>query len=223
MKIIGKCKKVLLAALITVGATSEADAASVSYLLDQSNIFPDGVNYLQVTIDDQGTPGDINFTVTPLSPLLMGDQPVIQKFALNGLGLSSANIVLTGMSSQGWRVLNNKKVSEFGTFSTVISGRRTHRADPLTFSITGINNDSINSYTALSTGGNSVFFSAKSKAPGLRRDYAASGYFGGGTSLVTPTSVVPLPPAITLFGSGLIGLIGIAGRNREKYIPGWRA
>ena len=213
MKTIGGCKMILLAALVAGGMASEADAASVSYLLDQSNVLPNGVDYLQVTIDDQGAPGNINFTVTPLSSLQAGSHFGIQKFAFNGAGLSRANILFTGASSSGWSVSKNKNVSEFGSFGTLLAGKGQHRADPLTFSITGIAGDSIDSYTVLSTGGNSVLLSAH--VAGLGNRHLRSGYFGGSTNMVTPSSVVPLPAAASLFGTGLIGLLGVAMRKSK--------
>ena len=44
----------------------------------------------------------------------------------------------------------------------------------------------------------------------LPLDYGAD-YLG--SALVRPTAVVPVPPAVWLFGSGLLGLIGVARRK----------
>ncbi len=58
-------------AALALNVAGAANAASISYYLDQSNTegsWPDNVNYLQVTIFDSiANPGDIEFLVTPLA------------------------------------------------------------------------------------------------------------------------------------------------------------
>src|SRR5437868_2782766 len=58
----------LAAAALGVFSLNGAYAASVSYILDQSNALPDGNDYLRVTIED-GLNGAIDFTVEVLSAL----------------------------------------------------------------------------------------------------------------------------------------------------------
>ncbi len=64
------CRR-LIASAITMAAMAAATsthAASVSYVLNQSNTLADGVPYLQVTIAD-GANGAIDFTVQVLASL----------------------------------------------------------------------------------------------------------------------------------------------------------
>jgi hypothetical protein len=74
------------AALCALGCAS-AQGASISYYLNQSNALPDNVNYLKVTVSDDGlaAPNTIYFRVEILSPLLdiAGTNFGIQRFAFN--------------------------------------------------------------------------------------------------------------------------------------------
>ena len=195
-------------------------AASISFYMDQSNTLPDGVNYLQVTIDDALAPGNINFTVTPLSSLtdIAGSNFGIQEFAFNGDGLSSANILFTD-DAVGWKFSGGVNFSEFGVFDNLAKGTGSSRANPLTFSITGVNGDTINSYaSALSDG--TAFFAAHvagfSFGCGGSGRCITSAKFAGDEDGTVPPSSVPAPTAAWLFASGLIGMAAVSRRNRAK-------
>lgn len=196
-----------------------ANAASVSYFLDQSNLssgpLGDGTNYLQVTIDDQGAPGLINFTVKTLPALnnIAGSNFGIQTFALNTL-LNTSSIPDSAIVNlpSGWS--GNvppppNTIDGFGTFDIAVDNGGGNRLTTLTFSI-NVPGDTITDYVKLS-GGNAaqgnVFFAAH---VGGFDDGAGntSAFFGGSTP-------VPLPAAAWLFGSGLLGLGGIARRRRS--------
>jgi hypothetical protein len=86
--------------------TSQANAASMSYFLDQSNALPDGVNYLTVTIDDESDPGDINFSVVVnTSEFTPGSNFGMQTFSFNfdnSLSVTSSSIVDIDPSS--WNI-----------------------------------------------------------------------------------------------------------------------
>ena len=194
-------------------ATAAVQAASVSYFLDQSNALQGGINYLQVTLDDEGTPGAVNFTITALPALTPGSNIGIQSFAFNGNPLSTSNLLFTGTAAAGWQLANhNGSMSEFGKFSNVVTATGNHRADPLTFSIVGILGDDFSDYVALSQGhgADPVFFAAH--VAGFRGCSLTSAYFGGGD--ITP---VPVPGTAWLFGSGLIGLAAVV-RLRTRYV-----
>ena len=64
-----------LSALLLALVGIQANAATISYYLDQSNALLDGVSYAQVTISDSTTTiGDIDFSVEVLaSALLLAD------------------------------------------------------------------------------------------------------------------------------------------------------
>lgn len=150
-------------ALVCAGAWAvQAHAASVSFFMNQSNALPDGVNYLEVTVQDVGT--DVQFTVTPLSPLTSsaGSNFGIQAFGFNTNGLvpplTIANLLLPG----GWSpAIGNQTMDGFGRFDVEASGTGSTR----------------------------------------------QAFFCGSTP-------VPVPAAVWLFGSGLIGLIGIGRRKK---------
>ena len=191
-------------------STLPASAATVSYLLEDSNHYASGVPYVRVTVSDTGAPGAINFTVTPLAALdpfrSDGDQYGIHQFGFHGPALALANIAGVPAS---WEMQPGYELDKFGTFANILHDR-THdfTQNPLAFSIIGIDGDTIADYAPCADELNGVCFAAKVHdvivlgRPDL--DYA---YVGGG-------SAVPLPAAVWLFGSGLLGLIGVARRKR---------
>ena len=210
--------KIVAGLLVGLSIASSSQAASISYFLDQSNKLADGVNYLKVTIDDEGALGAINFTVEALQPLLdlAGPNFGIQKFAFNilgGVGAEADDVDLPG----GWRARNGGRMDGFGLFDVTLKGRGNKRQDPLTFSITGVDLDTIQSYIDLSSGrspqGFSLFsahvagfdlcegdsYPADKKSYGGCSHRVSSAYFGG-------NQVVPAPPAIWLLGTAIAGL-----------------
>ena len=147
--------KPTLAAALTIGLLSAtASQASSVYYLDQSNKLADGINYLQVTISDDRAPGVIDFSVKALQPLLdlAGDNFGIDKFAFNIVGGVSAEASDVDLLPAGWRARDGGRMDGFGLFDVRLKGRGNARQDPLTFSITGVDLDTIQSYIDLSTG-----------------------------------------------------------------------
>ena len=112
---------------------------SVSYYLDQSNIdatYPDGQNFLQVTISDDVN-GNIDFVVQTLAPLSSnaGTNYGIDSFGFNTpQSVSLANI----SGPAGWTLQTTQNQDGFGNFTDVVNTTGQNRADPLMFSITGI-------------------------------------------------------------------------------------
>ena len=191
--------------------TVSSHAASVSFFLNQSNVLPDGNNYLQITIDDEGLAGAINFKVQTIAPLtgFSGSNFGIQQFGFNSLELGVNNI--SGLPNS-WKLKHDKKMNEFGKFENVLVGKKWHRENSLMFSIIGIEDDSIYSYANNYDGENGFFYSANVAGfcPADKRkqsgDCISNAYFAGG-------SPVPVPAAIWLFGSGLVGLLGFVRRK----------
>ena len=221
-KSLGRTTPLALAATFAAAlmSASPAQAASVSYFLDQSNRLPDWTNdYLKVTIDDQGALGAINFTVETLDAL---SARACKKFGILSFGFNGAELDKENIFDlpDGWKFKNDKKMDGFGKFENVLIGKKWDRQDPLTFSIVGIDGDSIYSYAASHGKSDGVLFSAY--AGGLERNKhgkwrdddchrcTKGAYFGGGEP-----APVPLPAAAWLFGSGLLGLIGVARRKRR--------
>ena len=73
-----------MASLLLMFATC-TQAASVSYILDQSNRFEDGVDYLSITLSDDAEEGMLSVTVSMLPALqsLLGDNAGIQALSFN--------------------------------------------------------------------------------------------------------------------------------------------
>jgi hypothetical protein len=199
-----------------------AQASTVSYYLDQSNALAEPVNYLLVTIDDEGAAGDVNFTVEILQPLI--------DIADSGFGIASFGFNLTsGVPFTGtisgpddWTFDLAMNEDGFGVFDVVVerafSGVR--QSPALTFSISGVDGDVPLDYVALSSvqGGQQgpVFFAAlvggfEELDPDGSGGHPSitSAYFGGST-------LVPLPAAFWLFSTALLGLLGISRRYRTN-------
>jgi hypothetical protein len=218
-----KKKKSVLAAFGTLLVTmaGAAQAASVSYYLDQSNLssgpLGDGINYLMVTVDDQGSPGLINFSVQTLPALngIAGSNFGIQTFALNTLldtsTIPDGSIVNLPSGWSGNVVPPPNTIDGFGMFDISVDNGGGNRLTTLNFSI-DVAGDNVGDYIALSSGNagqGNVFFAAH--VAGFDDGAGnTSAFFGGSTS-----APVPLPAAAWLFGSGLLGLGALARRGRS--------
>lgn len=199
----------IAAGVLAAFASAPAFAVSVSYYLDQSNInaspYPDGQNYLQVTISDNVN-GNIDFLVQTLAPLssYAGSNYGIDAFGFNtALSISLANI--TGLPA-GWSVQTTQNMDGFGNFIDVVNGAGQSRVDPLMFSITGISGDTPMDYVMLSTGNagqGHVDFAAH--VGGLNTQITG-GYFGG-------SAPVPEADTYAMLLAGL-SLVGFAARRK---------
>lgn len=197
----------VFAALAVFG--SAAHAASISYVLDQSNakpLLPDGAAYLQVTVAD-GASGGIDFTVDIL-PRLTGVADAgfgLRSFAFSSQG--AANVLLgkniLGLPA-GWSVAFGSSAGSFGSFDVVLQAGAGSAVTPrFTFSIGGVSGDTIADYAVLSRGratDGRVYFAAlvagfSDQDPG--RKTLTKAWFGG--SQVIP--VVPIPGAAWLLAS----------------------
>lgn len=219
-------------------------AASVRYIMDQSNLLSDGVDYLQVTIDDEGVAGNINFTVETLGAL---DSMAQEKYGLDLFAFNS-QIELEDSSISGlqkkWSFDESGNISEYGVFSYEIkTDDKKSLTSILNFSITGVDGDVINDYILYSVfsgdeegeseeedrdddseeGDNKehsengtrelseIFFAAHVKGFKITGDpEVESAFFAGGMK------PVPLPAAVWLFLSGIIGLTGFSLKNKKR-------
>jgi hypothetical protein len=190
-----------IAATLVMGMGT-ASAASITYYLDQSNTegtWPDGVNYLSVTISDSlSNPGDIEFLVTPLATLTVsaGTNFGIQAFGFNSnFTLTDANII----DPAGWTT-GSGNLDGFGSYQVREAGNGSNRQNPLSFRITGISGDTPLDYAVAGAGGaqGTYFFAAHVAGMTIG---PGSAYFGGNAT------VVPVPAAVWLLGSAL-GLLG---------------
>ncbi len=184
-------------------AATAANAASVSYYLDKSNDLADGSNYAKVTIADNGA--DIDFTVevltaafpTPLSNF--GMQTFMFNYD-NALNVGASN--LGDVDPTSWQIKEDKNAGGgFGKFEFEWKGAGNSRTELLTFTISGVAGDTVESYAIgadwLSSGSDEFF--AAHIAGYTDGDGSTSGKFAGSTA-------VPLPAAVWLFMTALGGM-----------------
>ena len=204
-----------------------------------TNDIPNGTTYATVTIDNDGIDaGVINFSVALSS---YWDDKIdsgfgIQSFAFNldggAIGLADTNVSLL---PTGWGAnvdLAGTNQDGMGDFDVTINkSGQPNRQDPLTFSI-GLDGDSLLDYVAGSqAGANGSFLFALHIAgftdqnPSAPVDQAICDASSDPASIescnlltsvwVGNSAVVPVPAAAWLFGSGLLGLAGIARRKKS--------
>jgi hypothetical protein len=192
-----------------------AQAASVSYFLDKSNDLPDGINYLQVTISD-GAMDNIDFVVDVLTANFTspGGNFGMDKFFFNydnNLTVSASNIM--NVDPNTWDILEDKNAGGgFGKFEFQLKGAG-NRTSQLTFSINDVAGDTPSTYAMgadfLGNGNGSTEFFAAHVG-----DF--DGQYGVTSAQFAGSTLVPVPAAVWLFGSGLIGLVGVARRKRSS-------
>jgi hypothetical protein len=226
------------AVLVGLGFAGSSQAASISYFLNNSDKLPDGTNYLLVTMSD-GLNGAVNFTVDVLQPLVDLAATTgfgITKFAFNvapGTKLTPNNVDISGLP-KGWVKGPHQPMDGFGKYDMRlrITNARTPHTPSISFSIIGIDFDTLLSYVDLASGSSEgpSFFSArvdgltlgceagqpqqpvplvgkKSKRTSSRSVHLSTvckptDAFFGGA-----TSAVPAPPALWLLGTGIAGLV----------------
>ena len=194
-------------------AMSQQVAASTIYALTDSNTegaWPDGVAYAFVTLTQSGSnvtvsvdANDAAFTPPPLL-----SNYGIQAFAFNDL---SGTLVLGDISALpgGWsaNVPPSGNSDGFGLFDAQVDSTGTNRQDPLTFTVL---NSTVADFADVSSNGSlfAVHITDIDGGTDSNGGPITSAWFGGGT-------VVPVPAAVWLFGSGLLGLVGVARRRRS--------
>ncbi len=196
-------------AALALNAAGAANAASISYYMNQSNTegsWPDGINYLQVTISDSiSNPGDIEILVTPLPSLTVsaGTNFGIQAFGFNSTqALTAANII----DPAGWST-GSGNLDGFGAYQVREDGTGSNRQNPLALRITGISGDVVADYAVAGAGGaQGTYYFAAHVAGMTPVAGQTSAYFGGNT-------VVPVPAAAWLLGSAIAGLGWVRRRH----------
>lgn len=178
-------KSVLLAA--TLFSTAAANAST--YYLENNNLSQPG-SLASVTLTNNGN--DVDITVTAIAPSLQ----------LAGFGFN----LLNNPISISCNTLPQNYSCNVGTFQYNGGGNFTDQADPANFSVD--NRFSEFSFTLLNHNEDDFVANANGNlfATHVYLDDGSTGFAHGGT--------VPVPAALWLFGSGLLGLIGISRRKK---------
>ena len=258
-------KGLTLATLLAGGmiAASGANAASATYGLNINNEYTTDLaqTYVAVTIED-GTgshAGDIKFTVDANNSLFdttpfEDTQSVYQTFENFGIqsfgfnidvasGLNFASLAIeypvgSTPSYDSWSD-DSRNQDGYGRFDLVVRDGGSSRQDPLMFWITGVDGDTIDTYsTASQNSSNTNYWFAAHvtdfntgeygyrddtegnvcipETTGCTYQLLTSAYFTGGDGEGggPPAGVIPVPAAVWLFGSGLLGLVGVARRRK---------
>lgn len=190
-----------------LGFSGVAQAASMSYQMDQTNsdILADGFDYLTVTISDNGPDIDFSVVVNTSEFPTPGANFGLQSFYFNydpTLTVDSSNI--TNIMPSTWDISTDRGAGGgFGFFEFKLAGTGQTRTETLTFTISGIDGDTIEDYAIGYEGIGEAYFAAHVAGWGDNGEYSAKF-----------ATVVPVPAAVWLFGTGLIGLAGIARRKR---------
>lgn len=196
-------------------ASMPVSAATVSYFLNLSNALPDGTNYLKVTISDSTTSlGDIDFRVDVIGDSFpaAGGNFGMDKFLFNydaGLSVTACNI--TDINA-GWRINSDKNAGGgFDRYAFELKGSGATRTNLLTFTISGVSGDTPFSYATGADylhNGSTEFFAAHVGSFDAYPYGTSSAWLAGSTA-------VPVPAALWLLGSGLIGLVAVARRRQR--------
>lgn len=230
----------LLGAVLSV-CTGAAQAASVTYYLNQSNedaVLPDDVtSYLSVTITDGVTfgsdTGAVRFDVTMLAPLLSIAAPGsfgIMAFVFN-TDLVVPESAIVGLPA-GWGANvapPPNQADGFGKFDIDVADTNNPQNATLSFYVSGVSGDTIANYYFLSfdvAGQGNTYFGAHVRGfadqdPAfcdVNKDLVdecavTSAWFGGGS--LTPIQPIPVPAAAWLFASAL-GALRL--RHRRKSV-----
>ena len=204
--------------------SSKATAATVTYDLELNNLSQfTGQTLARVTLTDIAG-GGVDFTV---EALLAGSR--LNQFGFNFLSNTEPfGFSITGLPSVwGYSVAIDAQggFNGFGKFDVdVKDGGNNGRLNPLTFSVSV---GTVEDYVAFSDkGAEPSLFSAHATNLNINGSGSCSaedvtggickaitGYAGGGT--LVPPAEIPLPAAVWLFGSGLIGIAGMGWRKKS--------
>lgn len=225
-------KNKIIFALLSAGLFALSQQAfAITYFLDNSNeegSLPDGPFYASVTLTQDGN--DVDFWVDINDSLF--EQPAepnnfgIDAFAFNNNFTTNGDFTaadVTGLPT-GWTatVPTTGNSGVFGLFDAQLDAGTT-RVDPLHFTVLDA---LISDFELASTGntgpeGANAWFAVRitgfcqpgTAEPTCSDTNPTSFWAGGGDGEKFPP--VPVPAAVWLFGSGLIGLVGAARRSRK--------
>ena len=175
-----------------------------TYFLNQSNTLADGIDYAKVDVTENA--GNLNFTVTALEP----SNWKFSKFYFN-LGGTTGAITLTGLPS-GWNADTDQNVSQFGVFSDGAKGKGNSLQSIFSFTADGTNTLSFANLLANDEG---WIFAAHVQCQS-KKNNPCSGVDGISSHQIAGPEIspVPIPGAIWLFGTALMGFVSMSSRRK---------
>jgi hypothetical protein len=223
-------KHYLAAVLAGVFLVMSQQASAITYYLDNSNeegFLPDGPFYASVTLTQNGS--KVDFWVDINDALFeQPDEPNnfgIDAFAFNGD--FTADDVSSGLPA-GWTasVPTTGNSDGFGRFDAQLDAGTT-RVDPLHFTVLDAVISDFELGSTGTAGQGNPWFAAhiagfcqpgtggSGEQPACSDEDPTSFWVGGGNGELPP-NVIPVPAAVWLFGSGLLGLVGVARRRKSS-------
>ncbi|MHB1514168.1 MAG: PEP-CTERM sorting domain-containing protein [Acidiferrobacteraceae bacterium] len=195
-------RKLLYGGCVGLLLSGTAQAASVTYALNENNAGLPAMSYGTVQLSDI-TGGGVTFTVTPEN-LTAGGNFGIQNFGFNSdLTLNSSNYTLP----TGWTFGTNSNLDGYGSFDDITSGNGTNRQSSLTFSV---NVGNIKDYQLANSNGN--YFAAHIAGfnnINNKGSVVTSAYFA--------SDVTPVPEANT-WAMMSVGLAALGLRLRRRRV-----
>lgn len=199
-----KAKNLISSLLCGLFVFAGQQAYANTYFLNQSNTLADGFNYAQVDVLENA--GNLNFTVTALEPTNWK----FSNFYFN-LGGSTGAITLTGLPT-GWNADTDQNVSEFGVFSD--GARGTGRSLQSVFSFTADGTNTL-SFANLLENNKGWIFAAHVQCSG-RGGNVCDSVDGESSHHIAGTDIspIPIPGAVWLFGTAIMGFISMSSRRK---------
>lgn len=200
-----KRKHLISSLLCSMFLFAGQQASATTYFLNQSTEFADGINYAQVDVDANSA-GNLDFTVTALEP--SGYRFSDFYFNLSG---DTGTVTLTNLPT-GWIADTDQVISAFGEFT---DGLRKSAGGTLqsilTFTADGVNDLSLANLVT-----NEVGFMFASHLQCNTRDNTCSSVDGATSGHIAGPDIspVPIPGAIWLFGSALMGFVSMNSRKK---------
>ena len=217
----------VLGALLIAPAQASVVTLNLGTVFSDGSVAPDGpAPYATVTLDDGGGTGQVNMTVNVSANI---GQAFLEQVYLNfdsNLDLSLLSFAFNSGLSDGPDAENGKGTNGIfvgfdafqsdgdGAYDILFDfppppgsgGSKFEAGETVVYTITSTEAITASSFNYLSAeGGGEGTFLAASKFNGTG---------GGGESAWVGAGVIPVPAAVWLFGSGLIGLVGVARRKK---------
>lgn len=210
-------KYTAVAAGVLVGLLSATGAQASTYYLNLTNLttqgYPDYQSYIKVDIS-QPTAQQIQFTVSPQQSIIPGAD--LMGFGFNmtsGSGITTSQIT----APMGWSVNGSGTDDGFGTFQFNLKADNgnNNRLSTLQFDINLTQNQVNAGVGTANFVANSTNATSEQDVPFVAHVANLVSSSGTLTGFIGGPAPVPVPAALWLFGSGLVGLVGIA-RRRPK-------